>query len=180
MPSVETLIVPIDFSETSVDALHLACELAQTTRGSVHLLHVIPDPLQQPWITQTGGVDYFAMEKGWRDDAMRQLKELAARTDLPAGAATVAVRAGKPAEAILAYADEQGADLIVMGAHGESAVVRFFLGSVAERVVRHATVPVLTVPCGCAVARSAAPVTRDAVTTDTVTTDTVTADAVSR
>jgi nucleotide-binding universal stress UspA family protein len=148
MSAVETIIVPVDFSETSVDALHLACELARTSHSRIHLLHVIPDPLQQPWITQAPGVDYFAMEEGWRDDAMRRLKELAGRENQSFKTATIAVRSGKPADAILAYAEEQHADLIVMGAHGESAVVRFFLGSVAERVVRHATMPVLTVPRG--------------------------------
>jgi nucleotide-binding universal stress UspA family protein len=53
---------------------------------------------------------------------------------------------GHPATLINAYAEEQRADLIVIGARGTSAVSRFLLGSVAERVVRHAHVPVLTVP----------------------------------
>lgn len=163
MASVETIVVPVDFSETSIDALHLACELARTSHSRIHLLHVIPDPLQQPWITQAPGVDYFAMEEGWREDAMRRLKELAGGENQSFKPATIAVRSGKPADTILAYAEEQHADLIVMGAHGESAVMRFFLGSVAERVVRHATVPVLTVPHGSATTAASATATNDAV-----------------
>lgn len=147
MSSIDTIVVPIDFSETSLDALALACTLARVSHSHIHLLHVIPDPLRQPWITQAPGVDFVAMEKAWQEDAMKRLRAIAHQQH-DCGTIRLSVRSGKASETILAYAADEHADLIVMGAHGESAVVRFFLGSVAERVVRHATIPVLTVPRG--------------------------------
>lgn len=153
MTGIHTVVVPIDFSDTSRKAFNFAASLTKGHGCRIHLLHVIPDPLQQPWITQAPGVDYAAMEEGWRTEArvaMQQWIEEADRTGLVSVARVQAVvLAGKPANMILDYAEAQHADLIVMGAHGESAVTRFFLGSVAERVVRHADRPVLTVPRGC-------------------------------
>lgn len=68
--------------------------------------------------------------------------------DAAADATTVrtALRRGRPAEAILGYAADRDADLIAMGTHGRTGLDRFPLGSTAERVVRHADVPVVTVP----------------------------------
>lgn len=148
MPSLGTIVVPIDFSDTSRDALRLAAALARTSHGRLHLLHVIPDPLRQAWIVEAPGVDFLGIADQWRRDASERLQQLVREEGLPAADVTIAVPAGQPSEAILQYAQEHEADLIVMGAHGESGVMRFFIGSVAERVVRHSRVPVLTVPRG--------------------------------
>jgi len=56
-----------------------------------------------------------------------------------------AVRTGAPYERILDYADQEGADMVVMGTHGRTGVDRYLLGSVTEKVVRTADIPVLTV-----------------------------------
>jgi nucleotide-binding universal stress UspA family protein len=60
------------------------------------------------------------------------------------------VQVGWAADAIMGYADQNGVDLIIMSTHGRAGIGRWFMGSVADRVVRHATVPVLTAsPAGC-------------------------------
>ena len=77
------------------------------------------------------------------DDA--PARSLAARAREAGVDATVAVRTGRPHEAILDYADEAGVDLVTLGSHGRTGVERVLLGSVAERVLRTATRPVLAV-----------------------------------
>jgi nucleotide-binding universal stress UspA family protein len=147
MSSVRTIIVPIDFSETSREALRMACALAPAAQREIHLLHVIPDPLRVPGLESAAGIEYYAeVERTWKERAQQQLQSVAADEGLPADQVITVVLMGHPARLIVEYAEEQRADLIVIGTQGEGAVTRFLLGSVAERVVRHAIVPVLTVP----------------------------------
>lgn len=147
MSSIQRILVPIDFSDTSRQALHVACALVPEQARELHLLHVIPDPLRIPGFESPAGIDYYArVEKSWMEQAVRRLQNLVAEQRLPEkGLMTVAL-IGHPAKLILDYAEEQRVDLIVIGTQGENAVSRFLLGSVAERVVRHSRIPVLTVP----------------------------------
>jgi nucleotide-binding universal stress UspA family protein len=80
-----------------------------------------------------------------RDEAQRRLRSLAA-SFAPAGKRTATeIRSGDPSLGLLQVAEEEGADLIVVGSHGQSAIERFLLGSVSERVLRHAHCSVLIV-----------------------------------
>lgn len=121
------VMLATDFSECSAEAARVAAEYAGQLGARLHIVHVVW-PTGDP--TPRAHLDRLAQE-------------------LSASAPVVtAVESGIPmAEQIVRYADRHGVDLIVMGTHGRTGVSRVLLGSVAERVIRTASCPVLTVPC---------------------------------
>jgi nucleotide-binding universal stress UspA family protein len=147
MSPFRTIVAAIDFSETSEDALRVACDLASSQPSTLHLLHVIPDARQQAWSIEAPGLDFSALQQESIADAERAL---ATRTLPATGPLTRVVRqvvSGLPAAREIAqYAATHGADLIVVGTHGYGPVRRLVLGSVADHVVRMAPCPVLMVP----------------------------------
>lgn len=146
MRAFETIVVAVDFSETSDEAWHAACQLTEALGSHLHLFHASPDPLQQAWTVEAIAVDFEAIGETWRTQAERRLAALTPDPPLPADRFTRAVRIGVPHRAIVDYAVEHKADLIVIGTHGYGPVKHLLLGSVAERVVREAPCPVVTVP----------------------------------
>jgi universal stress protein A len=146
MLTLKTLLVAVDFSDTSADAVRYAQELARSFDAQLHLLHVVPDPLQQPWAVEAPGLDFPGLADQWRTDAQERLRVLGASTGLDPERTVLSVGTGVPHRVIVEYATEHAADLVVLGSHGHGPVVHFLLGSVAERVVRQAVCPVLIVP----------------------------------
>jgi universal stress protein A len=131
----------IDFSEVSRVALRQAAELARALGANLDLVHVPARAPGAPEMLAFGapGVDARAEE-----ELRRELSAWEAEAARLVGAAVVtAVRPGDAADEVLRYATERGAGLVVVGTHGRSGVKRLVLGSVAERVVREARVPVL-------------------------------------
>jgi universal stress protein A len=139
------ILVPTDFSEPADAALAYAKSLAQASEASLHVLHVIEDPL-----SPMAGVDGMGQLPADLPETVRREAEgtLASRfgpADRERTRGTVEIRMGSlAARAIVDAANEQGADLIVMGTHGRTGLAHLVLGSVAERVVRTAHCPVLT------------------------------------
>ena len=134
------ILLPTDFSESAEQAHDYARGLARQLGASVHLLHVVPDPAIQNWSGEAVPA-ISDMAERWRATAERRLDEI--RMD---GLQTVrTVRVGHAFVEILQYAADNKVDLIVMGTHGRGPVEHLLLGSVAEKVVRKATCPVLTV-----------------------------------
>lgn len=141
-PVPSLILVPCDFSECARNALDYAAGLAKQSGGAIVLLHVIER-------VQPG----FLMEATVSRQTQGRMREragheLAALTKLHAGGARLGralVKSGKPWKIIVSVASRIAADLIVMGTHGHTALKRALLGSVAERVIRHAPCPVLTV-----------------------------------
>ena len=132
----KTVVVPVDFSTASADALKTALPLVAKPED-VHVIYVTAPPIA------------FNYAEGWAlDDPATRMK--AARQHLTkfletanaAGVKTI-IREGDPGLLIADYADEVQADLIVMPSHGYHGVKRLLLGSVAERVLRHASCPIL-------------------------------------
>jgi nucleotide-binding universal stress UspA family protein len=146
MTTFTTIVVPIDFSRSADAALRLARALADRFDSRVHLLHVVPNPLNQPWAADAPGTDFPALLRTWTDDARRRLVEIAAKAQLDSSRVTIEVLVGLPQIAIAHYAEAQHADVIVMGRHGHASRDLVMLGSVADQVLRRATCPVLTVP----------------------------------
>jgi nucleotide-binding universal stress UspA family protein len=141
-----TIVVAVDFSETSEDAWAAACRLAAATGSQVHLLHVSPDPLRQAWTVEAVGVDFSAITEEWRLQAAARLAMITPLAGLAEDRITRVVVTGVPHRAITEYAAAARADLIVVGTHGYGPIRHLLLGSVAERVVRQAQCPVMTVP----------------------------------
>ena len=141
MSTPQQILVPVDFSEPSGRALAYAQDLAGSFGASLHLVHVVPDPHAEPWSVDATGFNLGSLLETWEADAQGQLEEIKPDT-VPCALATPK---GQPVQKILAYAAEHPIDLIVMGTHGRGAIDQALLGSVAERVVRKAPCPVLTV-----------------------------------
>ena len=143
MIKLNTILVPSDFSDCSDAAVLYGLELARRFDARVHLLHVIQDPAAQPWAAEGLAIPLFAAVEQWQKEAKERLQASVPKAD--AGRVTVAVAVAMPHPEILRYAAANEIDLIVMGTHGRAGVSHMLLGSIAERVVRRAPCPVLTV-----------------------------------
>lgn len=135
----DRILVPTDGSTGSAHVAMEALDLAGRYGATVHALYVVDANLRSA-LVDAGSDDEELRRRGER--AVRTVERMAESHGIEA---VTELREGAPAETILAYADGIDADLIVAGTHGRSGVRRHLLGSVAERLVRHATCPVLTV-----------------------------------
>jgi nucleotide-binding universal stress UspA family protein len=146
MIALKQILVPTDFSDPSGVALQYARALADNFGASLHLLHVL-DERYLSWAASEGfvppvGVDIRAeAERGARED----LHKLLTDAERAKYQARLVLLVGGPFVEIVRYAKEQNIDLIVMGTHGRGLIAHMLLGSVAEKVVRKAPCPVLTV-----------------------------------
>lgn len=139
------ILVPTDFSETAGTALYYAVQLARQFGGELHLLFVCEDPmLLGGWPLLASGP---APEVGEEAASLRaDLEALLESEDVSQLKAEVHVILGQPTGlAISSYAVEHEFELIVMGTHGRGPFTHALLGSVAEKVVRSAPCPVLTI-----------------------------------
>lgn len=140
-----TIVVGTDFSPEADRALSWAVDLAEHLGESIEIVHVQPTGafvLPPP-------IDVLPVAVANADDSAASKASLASRVERAAAsgvAVSSRVVAGEPAAALNDAAKERNAFLLVVGSHGSSGLAHVLLGSVAERVVRHATVPVLVVP----------------------------------
>lgn len=142
-PDFKSILVPVDFSSNSARALEYAHTLATRFGASLHVLHVC----EVPALT-TGSMDAYAIAySNWSqqlgDEAEREIVKMVPK--LSGVTVTTEVLFGNPARAIVTAATGRKADLIVMGTHGHGPLMHALMGNVAERVVRTAPCPVLTV-----------------------------------
>jgi len=140
------ILSPVDFHDNSLAALEYAAQFARQYDATVYLLHVIPpDELHRHRDVyrpeESGGADIHWAEKV----AKEKLHEIAQQRLSGGIRYEILTRVGDAAVSILAAAAEVGAELIVMATHGRMGLSHFFLGSVAEQVVREASCPVLTI-----------------------------------
>jgi universal stress protein A len=145
MPRFERILVPIDFSPASDAALDYARALARQFGSSLNLVHVFEDPFTAGAFVGDGTVMMpLDLRETLLESARAQLAERhqACAATLPRSSMDLLIGTG--AKTIVEHAQETDADLIVMGTHGRTGLPHLLLGSVAERVVRTATCPVLT------------------------------------
>ena len=139
------ILVPTDFNPASDAALACAKELAARFDARLTLLHAVNDPMATGvWTPDV----YVPATPEMQDKLLRAARErlegtLSAEERTRFGV-TIEARIGGAAEIIEQFAGEQKVDLIVMGTHGRRGLSHMLLGSVAERLVRHAPCPVLT------------------------------------
>ena len=140
------ILVPTDFGRASDAALECAKELARRFDSDLYLLHVVEDPMATGvWTPDV----YVAASAELRDrllrDAQQHLDAALSENERKQFNASLEVRVGRAGETIGELAREKTIDLIVMGTHGRRGLSHMFLGSVAERMVRTAPCPVLTI-----------------------------------
>lgn len=145
MIDLKHILVPTDFSKSSENALRYAVAFVEKFGAQLSLLHVVQDltwfipeailvaPAAIPPVEQFHTAALTALE--------RMIKGL----NLPGITVHPEVRQGAPFHAIIEYAREKNIDLIVMGTHGHTGLTHVLVGSTAEKVVRKAPCPVLTV-----------------------------------
>lgn len=138
----KSILVPIDFSETSIKALDYALALAAEFNSQIHLVHVLEFPAV---FNSTSKPSYAIWDKEAKKAAADRLAELIREKTDESISVKSEVRFGRAFKSVCDVAQEQKADLIVIGTHGFTGLKHVLLGSTAERVVRHAPCSVLTV-----------------------------------
>ena len=141
----KNILVPTDFTEPSLRAVRLACQLARETGAHIAILHVGVDAGSQSDIAMAGasGVVYAELSAKLEAEQRATLDRIADE-EVPDGVpSSKHLRYGEPATRILERLGEGEHDLIVMGTHGRKGLARVLLGSVAEKVLRDSPVPVL-------------------------------------
>jgi nucleotide-binding universal stress UspA family protein len=146
MSRIRTIVHPTDFSRASTPAFKRAVEMAKSNRAQLLLLHVLAPAA--PMLMTNGYVPpnvYEDMEAAARAGAQKQLRKLAAKARQSGVRVKPVLLEGIAHERIIQAARSRKAGLIVIGTHGRTGFARFFLGSVASRVLAISPCPVLTV-----------------------------------
>jgi nucleotide-binding universal stress UspA family protein len=146
MADFTRILCPVDFSEASEHAVEHAVAIGRWYSGSITALHVL-----EPWagfeppilFAERGNLATLRSDRAHLEKLLTSFLHPAATARVPF---TTRVEQGNAAEAVLKCAGELPADLIVMGSHGRAGFEHLILGSVTEKVLRHAACPVLTVP----------------------------------
>ncbi|MFZ1082276.1 MAG: universal stress protein [Candidatus Kryptoniota bacterium] len=142
--SLKKILVPQDFSEYSIHALKYAVTFAGFFNSELIVLHIV-EPIIYPADFSFGQVSIPAMEEEIRKHSEEQLNELVAR-EIPENIkATSIIRMGKPFIEIVEIAKSENADLIIISSHGRTGMDHVLFGSTADKVVRKAPCPVLTI-----------------------------------
>lgn len=142
-PSIDQILVPVDFSQFSRQALRTARELAAVYDARIDALHVVEEKLHPAFYV--GGVKSIRdVAPDIESKAQDRLDEFVEATLGPDVETATHVVLGKPAPAISSFVETHGIDLVSIATHGQSGLERFLLGSVTEKVVRHVGCPVLT------------------------------------
>jgi len=142
-PDIKSILVPVDFSSNSKGALDYAHALAVRLGASLHLTHICEVPALGSGSMHAYAVAYSNWSQQLGDEAERELLRMVpALNGVPV---TTEVLFGSPARAIVTAATNRKVDLIVMGTHGHGPLLHALMGNVADRVVRTAPCPVLTV-----------------------------------
>jgi nucleotide-binding universal stress UspA family protein len=142
----ENILAATDFGAPAEAALLCACELACAYAAILHLVHVVPGRTR---LSAPGpAIGGYVSDAPARQQLQDLLTHVVQGYRLPAKPRTVILRSSAPASAILDYAKSQPIDMIVLGTHGVGGMDDFVMGSVAQKIVRSARCPVLTVRSG--------------------------------
>ncbi len=145
MITLKKVLVATDFGEAADAALAYGQALARTFGATLHVIHVVDD-----LFTRVAGEGYVSvlpeLQRDLETSAKARLDELLIDNDpKPLPVVKTIVVSNTPASAVVQYAADEAIDLVVTGTHGRSGVAHLFMGSVAEKIVRSASCPVLTV-----------------------------------
>ncbi len=140
---IKKILLPTDFTEGALAALPYASDLARSFGAKLYILHVIYDVSMATGL-HVPHVSVDAMNEEMQKSAEKEIKNFGAEMTEGITVETSVIM-GVPYEEILTFSNENGIDMIIMGTHGRSGLDRVIFGSTAEKVVRNAGCPVLTV-----------------------------------
>lgn len=143
--SIDNILVPVDFSQSSFEALEYAIEFAERVAANLIAFHAV----HLGYAFSADGYttcDLSALIESARRDAEQQMREFVRRAKFRGVKFETAVKMAPTASEICEFADERDVDLIITATHGRTGLKHLLMGSVAEQVVRHARQPVLVVP----------------------------------
>jgi nucleotide-binding universal stress UspA family protein len=141
-PFIKKILVPIDFSEYSKKALQYAFQLAKQFNSHLSLIYVI-EPVIYPADFSMGQVALPSIDVEMNARAKEELENLAQKEIADLEVKTI-IKTGKPFVEIIETAAEEDIDLIIIASHGHTGVEHLLFGSTAEKVIRKAPCPVLT------------------------------------
>ena len=144
MKPFEKILTAIDFSESSDFAFEYALTLARQFQAELTVMHVINEPVDLRGF-YVPHISFEQLEKEIEEGAEKMMEKFCRTKMGDFSRYTTAVVAGIPYEEVLRKAEETGASLIVLGTHGRTGIDHLIFGSTAERVVRSAACPVLTI-----------------------------------
>ncbi len=144
MPGFRKILVPIDGSGASLTAYRLAMDLGAHYRAEVILLYVVDSSVMAE-LSRLSGQEQPRLLHDMEESGWRMLTDLSRQAQQRGVAVTLDLRTGMPDEIILSEAERLAADLIVMGKIGRKGHRRSLLGSVTERVLEAADLPILVV-----------------------------------
>jgi nucleotide-binding universal stress UspA family protein len=142
MIRIDKILVPVDFSEPSKQALAYGASLALQFKAKLFIAHVVPCT---PFVAEAYPIDTFECEKTRYEAAKADMATLLPPEYTDKIQTEIIVKVGDVHDELLGIMSSEGIDLVVMGTHGRRAFERFLLGSVTERMLRKSAVPVLTV-----------------------------------
>jgi nucleotide-binding universal stress UspA family protein len=140
------ILVPLDGSELSESALSYVFEITRDYSSLEVVLMRIREPLDPNVIGTLDAKIAVELDEAYRDEASHYLDKIVENLKEKGITARVEVLAGNPAEEILKYSQKNDIDLIIMSTRGRSGISRLVFGSVAEKVIRGSTIPVLIKP----------------------------------
>lgn len=141
--TIKKVLVPIDFSDYSKSALKYAVNFAKTFDADIILIYVV-EPVIYPPDFSMGQIAMPSINTEWDDRAKDELQKLAKSEIAEIANVKTIIKTGKPFVEIIETAKEENIDLIIIATHGHSGVEHILFGSTAEKVVRKAPCPVLT------------------------------------
>jgi nucleotide-binding universal stress UspA family protein len=145
MIKLKKILYPTDFSESSLEALKYGISFAREFKAKLVLLHVVNEKVFSEGLNLPRVVSIEELEREMTAEAERQLKVIVPPEERSHLDTETVILKGNPFIEIIRYAHEQDVDLIIIGTHGRSGVEHIIFGSTAEKVVRKAPCPVLSV-----------------------------------
>ena len=142
----EKLLVPVDFSDPSVNAVQYAARLAEKLSAEVVLLYVVESMMYPSGMGEVVDLDYISLENELEQKGSKTLQQLIELHLQETNNPQHLIRKGIAHKEIVSTANDGNYSMIIIATHGYSGFRHMMLGSVAEKVVRAATVPVLTLP----------------------------------
>ena len=140
---MKKILVPTDFSKESEYALKVAAKLAKTYGSEIHLVHLLDLPIQE--VDPLSSPSELPAAMFFMELANKKLESLMTRDYLNGLKLHVTIKPGNPLNGIMSVCKKNKISIVIMGSHGSTGIREVFIGSIAEKVVRHSEIPVMVV-----------------------------------